>query len=147
MLPTMLWFPVIIFWELLLTMGVALWCSALNVFYEDVKFILQTLFSMVYFFLPILYPAEVIRVSSSLIEKTPWIFDLYMLNPITAIITAFRHSLLHVMTPASFNERLPDQFVPIHSWYYVVSFAITVLIAWSGYTYFNHRKWRFVERS
>ena len=28
----------------------------------------------------------------------------------------------------------------------VVLLVITLLIAWSGYAYFNRRKWQFVER-
>lgn len=148
LLHSIVWFPLIVLTELLLVIGCSLWSAALNMFYEDVKFILQTIFSLVYFVLPILFIAEIVRYAR-LVEPRPWLFVIYMLNPITAIITAFRRSLLEPMHPAQFN---PKDFahkppVDIHWGIYVGSFVVAAFIAWSGYAYFNHRKWQFVERS
>jgi len=150
-LSSMVWFPLIVLSELLLVTGCCLWSAALNMFYEDVKFILQTIFGLAYFAVPILYTADVVRYGS-LMRKNPWLFDIYMLNPITALITAFRGALLQPVWPENFNEKLkglnpPAAPITVAWWIYAGSFAISLFIAWSGYAYFNSRKWRFVERS
>ena len=147
LLPGMVWFPVIVCAELLLVTGCCLWSAALNMFYEDVKFILQTVFGLVYFLLPILYTADVIRYGG-VMTTHPWLFNLYMLNPVTAMITAFRASLLEPARPEAFNPNLHGlPPVAIDWWVYLGAFLISLFVAWSGYAYFNSRKWKFVERS
>jgi ABC-type polysaccharide/polyol phosphate export permease len=169
LLPRMLWFPVITFFEVLLVTGLALWVSALNVFYEDVKFILQTVFQLSFFVVPVLFPTDVIFYSSHLMKDHPWLFKIYMLNPIAAFIDAYRHMLLEPIRPNQFNPKLVDhvwvrdmwvghKFVPAHwtdvskpplpmQWdTFIGACLISVLIAYSGYWYFNRRKWQFVER-
>lgn len=155
LLPRMLWFPVITFFEVILVTGLALWVSALNVFHEDVKFIIQTLFQLVYFVLPVLYPADQVYYSSHLIAKYPLAWKLYMLNPITAIITAYRHMLLEPLRPSVFNQTLlkANEFhpadplpLPFDGWTFGGACLISVGILYSGYWYFNRRKWQFVER-
>jgi ABC-2 type transport system permease protein len=141
------WIPLIILAELILVVGCSLWSAALNMFYEDVKFLLQTLFGLVYFVFPILYVADVVRYSSH-IRQHPWLFNVYMLNPIAALITGFRAALLEPQTPDRFNpdlKGLPPVAIP--AWVYCGAFLICVFMAWSGYAYFNARKWKFVERS
>ncbi len=147
LLPSIAWFPVIVCAELLLVIGCALWSAALNMFYEDVRFILQTLFGLVYFILPILYTADVMRYTG-LMAKHPWLFNIYMLNPVTAMITAFRDALLQPAKPEWFNNKLVGMPpATIEWWVYLGAFLISIFIAWSGYAYFNSRKWKFVERS
>lgn len=147
LLPTMVWFPVIVLAELLLVIGVALWSAALNMFYEDVKFVLQTLFGLVYFVFPILFTVDAVRYFH-IMDSHPWLFKLYMLNPVTALITAFRSSLLQPAQPAWFNDKLVGKPpVNVEWWIYLAAFLISLFVAWSGYAYFNSRKWKFVERS
>jgi len=151
LLPRMAWFPFIVLAELILVTGFSLWSAALNMFYEDVKFILQTLFSLVYFVLPILYIADVVRYSG-LMRDRPWLYNLYMLNPVPAVITAFRAALLEPAMPQEFNKSLAalhptPTSVPVPPMVYLGAFLISAFIAWSGYAYFNSCKWRFVERS
>jgi lipopolysaccharide transport system permease protein len=145
----MAWFPLIVASELILVMGCSLWSAALNMFYEDVKFLLQTVFNLVYFILPILYVADVVRYSDR-IRPHPWLFNVYMLDPIAAVITAFRAALIEP------NPRLPEAFnpklaglppVPVAPWVYFGALLVSIFVAWSGYAYFNSRKWQFVERS
>lgn len=149
---SMLWFPVITFFLVLLTLGVSLWVSALHMFYDDIKFILQTLFQLLYFVLPILYPADNVQYTE-VMQRLPWLYTLYMVNPITALINAYRKTLLDPLSPSAFNERLkaPDGSdlppVPLDMTILSVACVLCVLIAYSGYWYFNRRKWQFVEWS
>ena len=150
-LPSMAWFPVIVFAQLLLVTGCSLWSAALNMFYEDVKFLLQTMFGLVYFVLPILYTADVVRYGSTM-RAHPWLFNIYMLNPVTALITAYRAALLQPVWPENFNDKLkgitpPATPIVVEWWVYTGAFLLSLFVAWSGYAYFNSRKWRFVERS
>jgi lipopolysaccharide transport system permease protein len=153
LLPRMLWFPVITFFEVLLVTGLALWVSALNVFYEDVKFILQTVFQLAFFVVPVLFPTDVIFYSSHIMANHRWLFTLYMLNPITAFIDAYRHMLLEPIWPIQFNAKLATplhpngpQPLPMQWGTFVGACLISVLVAYSGYWYFNRRKWQFTER-
>ena len=162
LLPTMLLFPIICAMQILLTTGVALFLSAANVFFEDVKFIVMTLLNLVVFLLPIVYPADIAR-DWSVMRQHPWLLKLYMLNPVTAIIDAYRKTLLQPMSRSLFNHKyrmlpngtpllnnhkpvpqLPD---PMDWTTLAGAFVITLLIAYAGYWYFNRRKWQFVERS
>ncbi len=146
-LPRMIWFPAIVFSELMLVTGFSLWSAALNMFYEDVKFLLQTLFGLANFLLPIIYTADVMRYTGP-IRTHPWLYNVYMLNPVSALITAFRASLLEPLRPGLINEKLKGAVpVPVVWWVYLGAFLIALFVAWSGYAYFNSRKWKFVERS
>lgn len=151
LLPTMLLFPVISLMLILLTTGLALFVSALNVFYEDVRFIVTTLLNLVIFLLPILYPADIAR-DSNFMQAHPWLLRLYLVNPITAIIDAYRKILLQPLSASLFNHKmLPDNQlkppVPLDWGNLGCAFLITLLVAYGGYYYFNQRKWQFVERS
>ncbi|HLJ56041.1 MAG TPA: ABC transporter permease [Chthonomonadaceae bacterium] len=147
LLSSIVWFPLIVAAEFLLVLGCSLWSAALNMFYEDVKFILQTLFSLVYFVFPILVTADVIGYSGPMVQH-PWLFKLYMLNPVTAMITGFRNCLLQPAPPEWFTDKLKGKpAIDVEWWIYLGAFAISVFVAWSGYAYFNSRKWKFVERS
>ena len=141
----MLWFPVVTAVTILFVTGVSLWAAALNVFYDDVKFILQTSFNLVLFVLPVYYPADVIRYNRHVLPH-PWIFKLYMLLPPTAIMEGYRKTLLQPIPRGSYS--LDKSFAPLYmNWpLFIGGSAISLLVAWSGYTYFNYRKWQFVER-
>ncbi len=147
LLPRMAWFPILVLFEALLVTGMALWVSALNVFYEDVKFVLMTVFQLAIFVMPVLFPADQVYYSSHLIRAHPWLFKLYMLNPIAALINAFRHMLLEPIRPGEFNPALKGEPpLPFDWWTFGGACVICVLIAYTGYAYFNRRKWQFVER-
>ncbi len=144
----MLLFPLIVLVQTMLVTGVSLWVAALNTFYEDVKFLLQTLFGLVYFVFPILFPVEVIFYSKSNALLPSWVFKLYMLNPITGIINAFRHTVLEPIQPGNFNENLAGKpALPMDWVLFGGSAMISLFILISGYAYFNHVKWKFVERN
>ena len=146
-LRTIVWFPLLLLMEILLVTGLSLWFAALNLFYQDVKYVLQTLFGPLFLVLPVLYPATNIYYALRQ-HGFAWIYPVYMLNPISAIITGFRQSLLMPMAPAVFNKSLTG-LPPISTppWIYLGAMVVTLLIAWSGYAFFNYRKWQFVEQS
>lgn len=143
---TLLWFPLITIVALLFTTGLSLWVAALNVFYDDVKFILQTSFNLLIFLLPVIYPTEVFH-EKSFVVAHPWLFHLFMLNPVTAVIDTYRKTLLMPVPQGSFGIKgIPRLMDPAHWAYFGGAAILSLLFAYSGYWYFNKRKWQFVER-
>jgi ABC-type polysaccharide/polyol phosphate export permease len=80
-LPDLLWFPVIVFVQLLLTIGLALLLSAVTVHFRDVRDLLQNLLTLLFFATPILYPLSLV----------PGGFrPLIELNPFTHLAVAYQ---------------------------------------------------------
>ncbi len=142
----MLWFPVVTAVAVMFVTGISLWAAALNVFYDDVKFILMTGFNLLLFALPVFYPADIIKYAPRVI-KHPWIFDLYMLNPPAAIMEGYRKTLLQPIPRGSYNlDKVLNPPLYMNWPLFIGGSVICAFILWSGYTYFNYRKWQFVER-
>jgi len=79
--------------QFLLTLAVVLALSALNVFYRDVSSIWEVLTTAWFYATPIIYP-----VSLALEKMAPhgrWMEWLYLANPLTPIILAYRRVLLY----------------------------------------------------
>ena len=79
-----LWFPLIVLVQLLLTTGLALLVSALTVHFRDVRDLLQNLLTLWFFATPIIYP----------IEQVPERIRPYLnLNPFTHLAVAYQDVL------------------------------------------------------
>ena len=83
----MLSLPLFVLLTLITALGVALWLSALNVHYRDVRFAVTFLVQLWLFATPIAYP-------SSLLSE-PW-RTIYGLNPMVGVVEGFRWALLGV---------------------------------------------------
>jgi lipopolysaccharide transport system permease protein len=79
--------PLFVLLTLVTALAVALWLSALNVEYRDVRFVVPFLVQVWLFATPIAYP-------SSLLAE-PW-RTLYGLNPMVGVVEGFRWALLRV---------------------------------------------------
>jgi len=80
----LLWLPVVVFVQLLLTTGLALLVSALAVHFRDVRDLLQNLLTLWFFATPIIYPLE--RVPDAM----RWWLNL---NPFTHLAVAYQEVL------------------------------------------------------
>ena len=80
-----LWFPLLLSIQILLTLGIVLFASAINVFYRDIRFIIPLITQLWMFASPIIYPV-------SLVPK--WLRDFYLLNPMAPIIDGYRRVVL-----------------------------------------------------
>lgn len=74
-------FPV----QLIMTLGLAMIVSSLNVFFRDVSQLAQAFLLIWFFSTPIVYPVEAIPL---------WIRSYFYLNPLTPLIDIYRHFLL-----------------------------------------------------
>ena len=87
----LLWLPVIVLIQLILTLGLALLVSALTVHFRDVRDLLSNLLTLWFFATPIIYPLSVAPARVQLLLK---------LNPFTHLAVAYQDVLF---TPGPFD--------------------------------------------
>jgi ABC-type polysaccharide/polyol phosphate export permease len=83
----LLWFPVIVFVQLLLTLGLSLLVAALTVHFRDLKDILGNLMTFWFFATPIIYPM------SQAPAEYRWLLNL---NPMTHLAISYQEVLFYV---------------------------------------------------
>jgi lipopolysaccharide transport system permease protein len=141
---TTLFVPFLLLINLALVTGLSLIISALNTFYEDVKYIVSVLLYLLFFICPVMYFTEQVYYKAGSPRNPRIWYDLYMLNPIGSLCNAYRKVLLApqpVEVGGKELDSLPLDWVNVGITA-VISFAILLL----GYRMFNRMKWRFVER-
>ena len=89
---TLLLLPVVVLVQVMFTAGVTLLLAMGNLFYRDVKYLLEILVTLWMFATSVVYPVE--RIGGHL-------GGLLALNPMTPIIDAYRAILLHGALPAT----------------------------------------------
>jgi lipopolysaccharide transport system permease protein len=87
---TALWLPLFIALAFAAALGVVLWCSALNVSYRDVRYLLPFFMQVWMFATPVAYAASLIPERWRL---------LYGLNPMASVVEGVRWSLLGTPPP------------------------------------------------
>ncbi len=145
---TILLLPVLVAMQTLLIGGIALYISALNVFFEDVKFLAAVALDLLFYGVPIIYFLEQVKYSASMSpEVARLVYALFLLNPMAVIIASYRSFLLPPQTvPIGANRVLMtlNETVPWPAFLGCALICVAVFIG--GYRFFNSRKWRFVEQ-
>jgi ABC-type polysaccharide/polyol phosphate export permease len=141
--------PLLVLMQTLLIGGIALYISALNVFYEDVKFLTAVVLDLLFYAVPIIYFLEQIRYTAVLHEPYRQIaYYAYLLNPMAVIVSCYRWFLLSPQRiPLGFGSAVhitANAGIPWWSLVWCSFVCIAVFIG--GYRFFNSRKWRFVEQ-
>ncbi len=108
-----IWFPVFFILNILASLGVGIWLSALTIRYRDFIHVIPFMVQFGLYATPIGYPATLI--------PTKYQF-LYHLNPMAGVVEGFRYSLLG---SGSLNN------------YSYLSFAMIILLFVSGVLYFK----------
>ena len=140
-LVTWLVLPVLIITQFLYHLGIAFFMSCANVFYEDVKYMAMAFLNLIFYAMPIIYPIEKVYYSEFIpTAYRNLLFNMYMLNPLSYLITAYRKILLEPMNVKEF----PD--FTLNYWYLGLAFTVSLLLCIAGYAFFNSRKWQFVEK-
>ncbi len=88
--PSILWLPVILFVQLSLMAGLAMWLSMAHLFYRDVKYVLAVGLQIWMFLTNVIYPLP---------TSGTWGAVLTYANPMTPIIGAYRSTLIHGQAP------------------------------------------------
>lgn len=104
--------PLIFAVQLVLITGLGLLCSALNVLYRDVAYMVEVALAFGFYATPIIY--DIPR------DLPAWLYRLYMLNPMAHLVEANRQALL--------ANTFPD---PVHLlWPLAVGAAVLAVGAW-----------------
>jgi ABC-type polysaccharide/polyol phosphate export permease len=140
---TTIYLPLLLLVNLALVTGLGLIISALNTFYEDVKFIVSVLLYLLYFLCPIMYFSESVF-HADIVQKHPWIYTLYHLNPVATLCTAYRKILL-ANQPIIFRREELDP-LPLDWGMLAITGVLSLGLLYFGYAFFNRLKWKFVER-
>ncbi len=144
-LPTAFLLPIPILGLVLLVTGISLFVSVWTLHFEDMRYIADSLLKVMYWLVPVMYFPEMIK------EKIPGpkgdlIYNLYMLNPLSGLLTAFRKLTLQPeIMPGS---RVPTQPMGATEWgFLAIALLTSTLIVLLGLRYFNTQKWKLAERA
>lgn len=118
----LLWVPVIVAIQILLTLGIALPASAFIVFYRDVRFVVPLGIQLWMYASPVIYPVSLVP------ERFR---SLYALNPMVGIVDSYRRVVI---------QGLPPVFE-----YLATSALISVCLAVLGYLYFKRSEASFAD--
>lgn len=136
-----LWVPVIIFTQIVFTLGLAMFLGAINVFYRDVLMILDVVMLAWFFLTPIMYPFELFNSMSPLV-----IGDLVLeparvmrwLNPMASIIDGYRTVLWGTMTS--------EGPVSMNALFLLRTFVTSLIVFVVGYVTFMRLHGKFGEK-
>ena len=119
----LLWFPVIVLIQLVLTTGLALFLSALTVHFRDLKDLLGNLLTLWFFATPIIYPMQLAP------EDLRWMLNL---NPFTHLVISYQEVLF-----------FPG---PHGHWRWLLALgAVSVMVFLAGYFVFDRLRDSFAE--
>ncbi len=134
-----LWLPALVLTQIVFTLGLALFLSALNVFYRDVLMILDVVLLAWFFLTPVIYPLEWLGETQTVMGIT---FEpaqvMRWLNPMASIIDGYRTVLWGTMSSDG-----PASMDPI---YLLRTFITAALIFVVGYLFFSRLQHLFAEK-
>jgi len=125
--------PVLLVIQCAFLLGLALILSFLNVYFEDVRYIVANGLQILFFATPVIFPVETISRAGA-----HW-YPLVMLNPIAGIVVAYQKILL---PPIQLSD-VPALPLDWGNLCYTAAVSFATLLV--GYWLFNRYKWRLAE--
>lgn len=141
---TTLYLPVVLLINLFLAAGLAFIISALNTFFEDVKYIVTVVMWLMLFLCPVMYFSENVYAHSMKAGDGGLTYILYHLNPIAMLCTAYRKVLVAPQVVEFRGESLPP--LPLDWGLLGITAAMSVVLLIVGFRLFTKLQWKFVER-
>jgi lipopolysaccharide transport system permease protein len=137
--------PILLVINVMLTLGLSFYISALNTFFEDVKYLVSVLTYLMLFLCPILYFEEQVANSEVNLQWHGLIYHAMTLNPVFILASAYRKVLV---APPDLIVEGGKRLTPMPlNWLHVgYAAGLSAVILVTGYHTFNKLKWRFVER-
>lgn len=130
---SILWLPILLVLLLMFTTGLAFLFACANMFFRDVKYILQVLLTFGIFFTPVLLePAQMGRYA-----------EIVMLNPLSPVLEGLRLAVTgghNLLTPLDVGGA-----VAWRPWWLVYSAVWSILLLWGGLRFFRGSAARFAE--
>jgi len=119
---TLVWVPLLLLIQLMLTLGVTLFAAATMVFYRDVRFVIPLVLQLWMYASPVIYPLSLVP------ER---LRAVYMLNPMAGLIDSYRRTILFGQTPDLTGLG--------------VAAGVSIVIFGLGYWFFKRLEWRFAD--
>ncbi|MHB8881366.1 MAG: ABC transporter permease [Thermodesulfovibrionales bacterium] len=116
-----LYLPLLLLIQLVLTFGVAIAVAAINLFFRDLERIVGILTVLLFYATPILYPADMVPAEYR---------ALILLNPAATLVLGWRS--LFMNTPMDFSAL-------------GLALLYSLMVLAAGYAVFHRLKWRFAE--
>lgn len=85
--PMILLFPLVLALHVVFNLALSLLLAATNVYYRDMQHLTGVILSAWFFVTPVMYNLSFVEVHAA---RWPWLIDLFMLNPMTVIVTGYR---------------------------------------------------------
>jgi ABC-type polysaccharide/polyol phosphate export permease len=93
-----------------------------------------------FYAIPVFYTVEQVAA-----QPNPWIYRLYMLNPVAAFLVTYQRALLPPpQVPGPGGTELPGIDIPWE--YFSIACVVSVLVLILGYNHFERQQWEVVER-
>ncbi len=118
--------------------GIGLFFSAVNVRFRDAQNFVEIVRLIATWSSPILYTWVMV---ADVTENVPWVFHIYMSNPITVAVEFFHQAFWGHIVDAEANHGWPPGF----SWYVVVAVIITVAVVVIGQLTFRRFERTFAQ--
>ena len=129
---SVVWLPLIVFELFVLALGMSFLLSALYVRFRDINYVWEVLMQAGFYLTPILYPLSMVEQFSEFAGK------LLLLNPMAQIIQDARYALVTPRTDTVYT-------VFAGSAYWLIPFALVVLVAGASAVYFRRKSPSFAE--
>jgi len=143
-LPTVVLIPLPMLGLTLLVTGLSMFISVWTLYFEDVRYIVDSGLKILYWLVPVLYFADAI------VRRAPHglgiqAYTLYMLNPVAGFITSFQKLILPPTKMATTNLVTPP--MGSNEWLFLaIAMVTSSLVFAAGLRFFNRRKWYLAER-
>jgi ABC-2 type transport system permease protein len=123
------------------TTAMTFWVSALNVRYRDVQHLIGLALLVWFWMTPIVYPAGTVqeKLVASTAPWSPHLWTVYLLNPLTPIISGFQRALYATVSYIPTGETVSKNVLPDESIAWVVGVVAIVLAASSLLLFFTWR--------
>lgn len=131
--PWILAFPLVMMLQVLLLIGLALFLSALNVYFRDIQYFTELLLLAWFWMNPIVYPVTFI------LGRFPaWAQKIYLLNPMAHITLLYQYVV--------YNSPVNAPSAVYISWEGILGVVVgSLVLIYLGYLYFTSQEHRFAE--
>jgi ABC-2 type transport system permease protein len=123
------------------SMALALFFSALNVFYRDFQNIVLTVMQFMHFLVPMMYPFSRVYEAH---EKYPILYQIYVANPVTQAVLLMQRLFWYPLV--EHPKKLPQEFPPDMWPRAFITLAICGVLLWLAQKFFSRVENKFPER-
>jgi ABC-type polysaccharide/polyol phosphate export permease len=121
------------------SMALALFFSALNVFYKDFQNIVQTMLQFMHFMVPMMYPFSRVYAAH---DQYPVLYQIYMANPVTQAVLLMQKLFWATLS----NKDLAGEFPPDLWARGLITLVACVVLLWLAQKFFSRVEGKFPER-